>query len=191
MSIVINREKEDRKKGTKEVTEYHKCTGLDKSATIKDLKVKLASEKRKNKHSIAFYYYENGNTKDKKYYDDEKTLSGISSVFFKDLGPQIGYRTVFILEYLGPLGNYFLSYLLIYHLLIHSIVFVLLYYVIRTSVPEVASIIWGTSTASSTPLNETAFLGVACWYYTYSLNYSLIILLTHLMQVYPFLEKRI
>ena len=119
MSIAINKEKEDRKKGTKEVIEYHKCTGLDKSATIKDLKVKLASEKKKNKHSIAFYYYENGNTKDKKYYDDEKTLSGITSVFFKDLGPQIGYRTVFILEYLGPLGNYFLEKYLLIQFLTH------------------------------------------------------------------------
>ncbi len=134
MSITINKEKEDKKKGTKEVTEYHKCTGLNKTATIKDLKEKLASEKRKNKHSIAFYYYEGGNTKDKKYYGDDVSLSGITSVYFKDLGPQIGYRTVFILEYLGPLGTfYLLDYLLIIdlltfftHLLITSICIIVL-----------------------------------------------------------------
>ena len=31
-------------------------------------------------------------------------------VVFKDLGPQIGYRTVFILEYLGPLLIYPIFY---------------------------------------------------------------------------------
>ena len=67
----------------------------------------------------------------------------------------------------------------------------MLYYVIRTSVPEAANVIWGTSTPASTPLHETAFFGVACWYQTYSITNSLKILLTRLVQVYPFFKKRI
>lgn len=33
-------------------------------------------------------------------------LSNGSKIYIKDLGPQISYRTVFILEYLGPLVLY-------------------------------------------------------------------------------------
>ncbi|CAO3623495.1 unnamed protein product [Mucor hiemalis] len=47
-------------------------------------------------------------TEDKKVLDTDKTLSeqGIthaSTIYFKDLGPQIGWRTVFMIEYAGPL----------------------------------------------------------------------------------------
>lgn len=37
-------------------------------------------------------------------------LTDGSSLIFKDLGPQIGYATVFFWEYLGPLVIYFLIY---------------------------------------------------------------------------------
>lgn len=47
-------------------------------------------------------------TEDKKVLDADKTLAeqGItdaSTIYFKDLGPQIGWRTVFMIEYAGPL----------------------------------------------------------------------------------------
>ncbi|KAI9269943.1 3-oxo-5-alpha-steroid 4-dehydrogenase-domain-containing protein [Sporodiniella umbellata] len=47
-------------------------------------------------------------TEDKKVLDADKTLSqeGIKHngvIYFKDLGPQIGWRTVFLIEYGGPL----------------------------------------------------------------------------------------
>lgn len=56
---------------------------------------------------------------------------------FKDLGPQIGYRTVFVIEYLGPL------------------VFVLLY-AMRPA------FLYGAGAASK-PFDPTAWLGVVCW----------------------------
>ncbi|CAI5708292.1 unnamed protein product [Peronospora destructor] len=74
--------------------------------------------------------------------DDEKLLVdyGIKhgdTLVFRDLGPQIGYRTVFVAEYLGPL------------------LFVL-GYAIRPG------FIYGPDAASQ-PLSATALLGVAAW----------------------------
>ncbi|KAF7728234.1 3-oxo-5a-steroid 4- dehydrogenase [Apophysomyces ossiformis] len=47
-------------------------------------------------------------TEDKKPLDADKTLADYglgegTSIYFKDLGPQIGWRTVFLIEYGGPL----------------------------------------------------------------------------------------
>jgi very-long-chain enoyl-CoA reductase len=74
--------------------------------------------------------------------DDSKTLASYgvkegAELQFKDLGPQIGYRTVFLLEYLGPL------------------LFVL-FYAMRPA------FIYGADAASK-PLSDTAKLGVICW----------------------------
>ena len=38
-------------------------------------------------------------------------LSGECTLYFKDLGPQIGWATVFLAEYAGPLVVYLLFYL--------------------------------------------------------------------------------
>jgi very-long-chain enoyl-CoA reductase len=74
--------------------------------------------------------------------DERKTLESYgvkegASLSFKDLGPQIGYRLVFIVEYLGPL------------------LFVL-FYSLRPA------FIYG-SEAAAAPYNWVARLGVICW----------------------------
>ena len=74
--------------------------------------------------------------------NDEELLSNYeisdgSELIFKDYGPQIGYQTVFIVEYLGPLA------------------FVLLY-------ATRPSFIYGPGAAEK-PFNLTAWMGVLAW----------------------------
>ncbi len=60
------------------------------------------------------------------------------SILVKDLGPQIGYKTVFILEYLGPLLFVFL-------------------YSLR---PE---FVYGKNDANNKDFHPTAMMGILCW----------------------------
>eukprot|EP01006_Ploeotia_vitrea_P026549 TRINITY_DN59520_c0_g1_i1.p1 TRINITY_DN59520_c0_g1~~TRINITY_DN59520_c0_g1_i1.p1 ORF type:complete len:320 (-),score=2.26 TRINITY_DN59520_c0_g1_i1:135-1061(-) len=60
-----------------------------------------------------------------------------TQLWFKDFGPQIGYRTVFIVEYAGPL-------------------FIMMLYALR---PE---LLYGEG-AQSQPFSDVAKMGVACW----------------------------
>lgn len=74
--------------------------------------------------------------------DDRKSLKhyGVVSgdtIIFKDLGPQIGYRTVFVVEYAGPL-------------------FIMLLYALRPA------LIFGEGAASK-PWDTVAKLGLSCW----------------------------
>ena len=79
---------------------------LPAEATVLDLKLKYKEVSRKSIHRQSFKF---GDAKNPTRLEDEtKTLKsyGLSSgatLSFKDLGPQIGYRTVFLIEYLGPL----------------------------------------------------------------------------------------
>lgn len=77
------------------------------SATVKDIKVQVAKLNPKlnvDRQSVRLDLKD----KDKK---DSTTISSLglkssSNIYIKDLGPQISWRTVFILEYLGPLVLY-------------------------------------------------------------------------------------
>lgn len=78
---------------------------------------------------------------------DSETLSSINvdksgKIYFKDLGPQIGWSTVFMAEYAGPLFIYLLFY-------------------IRPS------LIYGAN-ASAKPMDLAAHLGAACWTFHYA-----------------------
>jgi very-long-chain enoyl-CoA reductase len=95
---------------------------------------------KKSIHRLSFKYEENGNTV--RLDDDSKSLEsyGVNSsttLIFKDLGPQIGYRTVFLVEYFGPM------------------LFVSLY-ALRPA------LIYGESAATAA-FNSVAWLGVICW----------------------------
>ncbi len=65
------------------------------TSTVKDLKVSFAKQTKKSIHRLSF------KLKDLRIDEDSKTLAefGIKDetvIVFKDLGPQIGYRTVFL-----------------------------------------------------------------------------------------------
>ena len=112
---------------------------LEKSAavaTVGELKKAYAILSKKSIHRLSFKHG------DIRLEDDQKTLSsyGVASgvtLTFKDLGPQIGYRTVFLLEYFGPM------------------VFVLLY-------ATRPAIIYGEK-AEYDPFHWVAKLAVGCW----------------------------
>ena len=110
------------------------------SATVKDLKIAFAQISKKSIHRVSFK--KNSGDKVIRLDDEKKLISDYEitdgdSIQFKDLGPQIDYTTVFIVEYAGPL------------------IFVLLY----ASRP---SVLYGP-TASTVPYNWVALLGVICW----------------------------
>jgi very-long-chain enoyl-CoA reductase len=131
MQITVNAGKGDRAKTTK-IT-------LDAKATVLDLKKEYNKAAKKNIHRQS-YKCEIGD-KTIRLDDDSKTVAsyglGESPVLtMKDLGPQIGYRTVFLWEYFGPM------------------VFVGLYYMRP-------SLIYGKDASSQ--YNWVALLGVACW----------------------------
>jgi very-long-chain enoyl-CoA reductase len=131
MQITVNAGKGDRAKTTK-IT-------LDSKATVLDLKKEYNKAAKKNIHRQS-YKCEIGD-KTIRLDDDSKTVAsyglGENPVLtMKDLGPQIGYRTVFLWEYFGPM------------------VFVGLYYMRP-------SLIYGKD--ASADYNWVALLGVACW----------------------------
>jgi len=114
---------------------------LADGATVQDLKKEYSKIAKKDIHRVSFKY-DDSEGKPVKFDKDSKTLKEYKvvdgqNITFKDLGPQIGYRTVFVLEYLGP------------------IIFVLLY-ALRPA------FLYGAE-AAATPYNWVAKLGIACW----------------------------
>mmetsp|Transcript_32873 Transcript_32873/g.47481 ORF Transcript_32873/g.47481 Transcript_32873/m.47481 type:complete len:299 (-) Transcript_32873:1234-2130(-) len=113
---------------------------LATNSTVLDLKKEYSKATKKSIHRISFK--QDVDTNPVRLDDDSKTIESYGlgpspSLIFKDLGPQIGYRTVFLVEYFGPM------------------LFVSLY-ALRPS------FLFGEA-ASSTPFNWVALLGVCCW----------------------------
>ena len=112
---------------------------LATSASVKELKKEFAKSSGKSIHRISFKLEgENAVRLD----DDSKSLDSYgvkegTKILFKDLGAQIGYRLVFLLEYFGP------------------IVFVL-FYSVRPA------FIYGVEAAKK-EYDWVARLGVICW----------------------------
>lgn len=86
--------------------------GVEKTATIGHVKKLIAKQKSAlYPERIALRLEAKG-----KMLKDSQTLNSLEllegkQLFFKDLGPQIGWSTVFLCEYAGPLFCYLISYL--------------------------------------------------------------------------------
>lgn len=113
---------------------------LPEAATVKDLKISFAKESKKDINRISFKAGKDGSIRlddDSKSLIKDHNLAKGSEILFKDLGPQIGYRTVFLVEYFGPMlfvGLYALRPMLLYG-----------------------------KDANATPYNIVALAGVICW----------------------------
>lgn len=110
--------------------------------TVQDLKKQYAKLCHKSIHRLSFKKEIAGSDKPMRLDDDRKTLESYGivnddTITFKDLGPQIDYRTVFVVEYAGPL-------------------FIMLFYTMRPS------FIFGED-ASKQEFNWVAKLAIACW----------------------------
>lgn len=113
---------------------------LSDGATVMDLKKEYSKLSRKSVHRLSFKHQDGD--KVIRLDDSSKAVSSYNLgsepvLTMKDLGPQIGYRLVFLLEYFGPM------------------VFVGLWF-LRPS------IVYGSG-ASTKDYNWVALLGVACW----------------------------
>ena len=79
--------------------------------TVKELKVAFSKLARKDINRISLKAGEIRLDDDSKSLVDDYNLGKGGEITFKDLGPQIGYRTVFLVEYFGPMLFVFLYYL--------------------------------------------------------------------------------
>jgi len=121
----------------------------NEGSTVRGLKSAFARESRMDLNRVSLRIENSESKKDPTRLDDDsKELSSFGlrdgdRVIVKDLGPQIGYRTVFLLEYFGPL------------------LFVLIYAAVRSQSPE---LIWSTNARQiKEPMCFVATLGVICW----------------------------
>jgi len=119
---------------------------VNPKATVEEVKHQVSKTIRLAPERVRLFL---GEGKTAVVLSDEKTLADYpdvkhdSAVNYKDLGPQIGWRTVFLLEYLGPL--------VIYPLFV---------------VPQLRHIIYGSNSAAwpASPVQQWA---LACWSFHY------------------------
>jgi len=115
---------------------------LPLTATVGELKKSFANKEKKFYETRQSFKFTGPKNAVVRLSDDKKSLAeyGVSAnttLTFKDLGPQIGYRTVFVIEYLGP-------------------ILIMLFYAMRPA------FIFGTD-ASTKEYDPIASLGIYFW----------------------------
>lgn len=86
-------------------------TNVQGSTTIKELKLKVHGNNRKlHPDRQALRLEVKGKTLKDSDTIDSLALRNGSKLYVKDLGPQIGWKTVFLAEYAGPLAVYLWLY---------------------------------------------------------------------------------
>jgi hypothetical protein len=128
---------------------------------VADLKAAYAKAAKMDIHRLSFKKDGNRLEKDSDTLDLYEVKPN-DSLEMKDLGPQIGYRTVFVIEYFGPM------------------LFVLLY-ALRPA------FVYGAA-ASSVPYKRAALVGIACWVAAPPLPSPTT---AHLSQVIHFLKREL
>ncbi|XP_071844587.1 probable very-long-chain enoyl-CoA reductase art-1 [Apostichopus japonicus] len=123
--------------------ELCKVSNLKKTSTISDVKKQYQLNKKSAYPSRQSYRLEPKG----KSLKDEQTLNSLglrsgSKLYFKDLGPQVGWSTVFLTEYFGPLVIYLIFY-------------------VRPS------IIYGADAADQ-PRDIAVHIAAACWTFHYA-----------------------
>jgi very-long-chain enoyl-CoA reductase len=111
-------------------------------ATVQDLKSSYSKASKKSIHQLSFKLDDAVRLSDNSKPLKDYGVTEGSRIIFKDLGAQIGYRFVFVVEYLGP------------------ILFVLAYAAIRFYKP---SLIYASSSQDNNMMNDIQKLGVICW----------------------------
>lgn len=86
-----------------------KCSATA-STTIKELKVQIQTSKKISVHRQALKLDVKGKTLSDSDTIDSLDLRSGSKIYLRDLGPQIGWSTVFLAEYAGPLVVYLWVY---------------------------------------------------------------------------------
>jgi len=115
---------------------------LPVTATVAELKKSFENKNKKFYVTRQSFKFNGAKETVVRLSDDKKTLKeyGVTettTLIFKDLGPQIGYRTVFVWEYLGP-------------------ILIMLLYAMRPT------FIYGVEAANA-EYNAVAKLGIYCW----------------------------
>ncbi len=140
---------------------------LSGKPTVKDLKLAFAKVARKDINRISLKAGEIRLDDDSKSLVDDYHLGKGGEITFKDLGPQIGYRTVFLGNIIKPISLIVIKKLYSY---LHPVLFYLVCHIVEYLGPMLfvafyairPAFVYGDK-ANATPYKLTAKVAIVCW----------------------------